>query len=99
MFRWECGPTTGGSSIKGHKDDWMRKTKQRQQRAQVTKRNNVPARHEGGSALVNMKDSMQSQEQTACAQRKVNNIVSRNMECPEPSDSVVASVSNVNGGH
>lgn len=97
MFKLECGPTTGGDSIKGHKHEWMRKTKQRQRRARVTKRNSVPARQEGANALVNMKDSMQSPKETARAQRKVKNNVPRNMECPKPSDSVVASVSAVDG--
>jgi hypothetical protein len=44
-----------------------------------------------------MKDSMQSPKETARAQRKVKNNVPRNMECPKPSDSVVASVSAVDG--
>ena len=97
MFNSECSPTTGGSSIKRHKHKWMRKTKQRQPRARATKRNNVPACHEGASALVNMKDGMQSPEETACARSKVKNSVLRKMQCPKPSDSLVASVSTVDG--
>ena len=93
MFNLECGQRTGGGSIKGHKHKWMRKTKQRQRRARVTKRNSVPARQEGANALVNMKDSMQSPKETAPAERKVKNNVPRNMECPKLSVSVVASVS------
>ena len=97
MFKLEFGPRTGGGSIKGHKQDWMWRTKQRQRRARVTKRNSVPARQEGANALVNMKDSMQSPKETARAQRKVKNNVPRNMECPKLSDSVVAIVSAVDG--
>ena len=48
---------------------------------------------------MNMKDSMQSPEETARPQTNVKNSVPRNMECPKPSDSAVASVTDVDGCH